>query len=393
MAKKALVVGGNSGIGLAIAIKLLECYDHIYIIGKDPVDLKDIPIKSQKVFIEKTSFFRINLIQEDYHIFERIQDIECLIITVGFGRVARFEDLEEIEVSNLIKCNELSIIQILKKYYAHIQSSNDFYCAVMGSIAGHIVSPLFSVYGASKSGLCSFIETINIELSAIGCKNRVLDVSPGSIKGTKFSGGENSLEQLDYLVNQIVLNMHNRGTLLIPDYETTYKGVLTRYREDPLKFGLESYNYKLNRLTKKSQVVVGYLSGTFDLFHVGHLNLLKRAKQECDYLIVGVHRSGSWKGKETFIPFEERKDIVESIEYVDKVVESCIDDSQAYELYHYDKLFVGSDYEGSERFNRYEEFFKDKGVKIIYFPYTKGTSSTQIRNRLKVENGKEFSLK
>lgn len=126
-------------------------------------------------------------------------------------------------------------------------------------------------------------------------------------------------------------------------------------------------------------MVIGYLSGTFDLFHIGHLNLIRRAKEQCDYLIVAVHDSGKWKGKETFIPFEERKEIVGACRYVDQVVDSPVEDSDAWELYHFDKLFVGSDYKGTERFNRYEEFFKDKGVEIVYFPYTQSTSSTQIR--------------
>lgn len=126
-------------------------------------------------------------------------------------------------------------------------------------------------------------------------------------------------------------------------------------------------------------MVVGYLSGTFDLFHIGHLNLIRRAKEQCDYLIVGINSSGKWKGKETFIPYEERKEIVGACRYVDKVVDSCPEDSEAWEIWHYDKLFVGSDYKGSERFNRYEEFFKDKEVEIVYFPYTQSTSSTQIR--------------
>lgn len=126
-------------------------------------------------------------------------------------------------------------------------------------------------------------------------------------------------------------------------------------------------------------MVTGYLSGTFDLFHIGHLNLIRRAKEQCDYLIVAVHDSGKWKGKETFIPFSERKEIVGACRYVDKVVDSPVEDSTAWEIYHYDKLFVGSDYKGTERFNRYEEFFRDKGVEIVYFPYTQSTSSTQIR--------------
>ena len=89
-------------------------------------------------------------------------------------------------------------------------------------------------------------------------------------------------------------------------------------------------------------------------------NLLRRAKAQCDYLIVGVHKSGAWKGKETFIPFEERMQIVGSCKYVDKVVQSCKEDSDAWDFWHYDKLFIGSDYKGTERFQRYEAFFKEK---------------------------------
>ena len=135
------------------------------------------------------------------------------------------------------------------------------------------------------------------------------------------------------------------------------------------------------RLNLNPQVKIGYLSGTFDLFHVGHLNLLRRAKQYCDYLVVGIHPNAAHKGKETFIPFEERMDIVSNIKYVDKAIPSLHEDCDIYinGIVKYDYLFVGSDYKGTERFNRYEAYFADKGVKIVYFPYTKGTSSTQIR--------------
>ena len=138
----------------------------------------------------------------------------------------------------------------------------------------------------------------------------------------------------------------------------------------------------------KKTKIIGYLSGTFDLFHVGHLNLLKKAKAECDYLVVGVHPDASHKGKKTVISFEDRKAVVSGCRYVDEVVEACSEDSDAWNLYHFHKLFVGSDYEGTERFKRYENFFADKGVQIIYFPYTKGTSSTQIRESLMEINKK-----
>ena len=240
------------------------------------------------------------------------------------------------------------------------------------------------MYGASKQGLCGFIENINTELAHDGFKNRILDVSPGSIKGTNFNGQGNNLSLVYDLADEILDNMFLRKTVYIPKYDEIYKSVIDRYRKDPEKYGIESYDYKISTRgeSSKPQIVIGYLSGTFDLFHIGHLNLLKRAKAMCDYLIVGVHKSGAWKGKETFIPFEERTEIVRNIKYVDQVIESFPEDSMAYDALHYDKLFVGSDYKGTERFNRYEEYFSDKGVEIVYFPYTQGTSSTKLRDAI-----------
>ncbi len=382
---KALVMGGNSGIGLAMVLKLLDKgYEHIYIAGKDAPKAEDVGANWEQ-FQQKTSFQRVDLVQENYAYFDTVTDIDTLVITAGFGRVAPFEALTEPETTNLIKCNLLGVVRIIQKYYDKIRSEQPFYCAVMGSIAGHVASPLFSVYGASKSGLCAFIENLNTELNFHGCENRILDVSPGSLKGTNFNGTGNDLSLTMDTASNILEKMFARKTLYIPQYDEVYRSVLERYHADPVKYGLESYEYKCKsgRASTKPQVVVGYLSGTFDLFHIGHLNLLRRAKEQCDYLIVGVHKSGSWKGKETFIPFEERLQIVESIGYVDRAIESFTEDADAYDALHYDKLFVGSDYKGTERFARYEAYFADKGVEIVYFPYTKGTSSTQLRDALK----------
>lgn len=389
--KKALVVGGSSGIGLAMVLALLEDgYHCVHIVSKEPPVLDAIPPEQRAQFLEKTTFTGVDLTTCDFSFCDEAADIDTLMITAGFGRVAPFEELTEVEIEKLVKCNTLAAMRIIKKYYGKLRSQKPFYCAVMGSIAGHIASPLFSVYGASKAGLCSFIENLNVELCHDGYKNRILDVSPGSLKGTNFNGGGTDLSQVSSVATEAIRRMWARETLFIPQYEEVYRDVLAHYHEDPLRFGVESYDYKLNsgRTSSKPQVVVGYLSGTFDLFHIGHLNLLRRAKAQCDYLIVGVHRSGAWKGKETFIPFEERAEIVKSICYVDRVIESFTEDSDAYMALHYDKLFVGSDYKGTARFLRYEEFFKDKGVEIVYFPYTQGTSSTQLREAL-TEIGKK----
>ncbi len=390
--KKALVVGGNSGIGLAVVVELLKQeYEHVYIVGKGDLNSDYIPNDIKELFENRTSFSAIDLTSEKYDVFDEIQDIDTLVITAGFGRVALFENLTETEIKNLVKCNELAVIQIIKKYYNKIKSYDNFNCAVMVSIAGHIASPYFSVYGASKAGLAAFIENINVELAAGGYKNRILDVSPGSLKGTAFNGGKTDVSQVELVAAQILEKAKNKEILYIPDYDKTYKGVIERYNNSAMDFGIQSYEYKekSGRISDKPQVVVGYLSGTFDLFHVGHLRLLQRAKAQCDYLIVGVHESGAWKGKETFISFEERRDIVGSICYVDKAVKSFTEDLDAWFEYKYDKLFVGSDYKGTERFKRYEEFFADKGVEIVYFPYTQGTSSTQLRAALKAASDNE----
>ena len=382
---KALIVGGTSGIGLALTLSLLSNgYEHIYIVGKEMPDVGCLKAEQKEIFEKKVSIKIVNLINCDYEFLNEFEDINTLIITAGFGRVAPFEELNNAEIDNLIKCNMLSAIKIIKYYYDKIRSNDDFYCAVLGSISGHISSPLFSVYGATKSGLCRFIESVNAELAHDGYNNRILDVSPGSLKGTNFNGRGNDITQLEFITGEVLKRMYNRQVVYIPQYEEVYKNVLERYHADSLAYGIDSYDYKIKsgRISTKPQLVVGYLSGTFDLFHIGHLNLLRCAKEQCDYLIVGVHQSGKWKGKETFIPFEERLEIVGNIKYVDKVVESFVEDADAYDVYKYDKLFVGSDYKGTERFNRYEEYFKDKGVEIIYFPYTQGTSSTKLREAI-----------
>lgn len=380
--KKAVVLGGSNGIGLAISKELIERGYFVEIL-----DLSE-PDNSMKQYSNKYEYRPCNLLEFDEDLFAELsqdEEIQALMITAGFGRVADFEYLHTAEIERLIQVNTVGGIKAVRIFYERIKSEAPFYCGMMGSIAGLISSPMFSVYAASKAAVCRFIESVNIELEVSGTSNRILNVSPGSIKGTRFNGAsENQADMTVNLASEIVEKMLTHEELYIPEYEETYKDVLERYQNDPHAFGLSSYQYKKEsgRVFNEKRAKVGYLSGTFDLFHVGHLNLLKRAKQHCDYLIVGVHPDASHKGKETFIPFEERMQIVGSVKYVDKVIPSLPEDMDVWDMYHYDRLFVGSDYKGTERFNRYEEYFKDKDVEIMYFPYTQGTSSTQIRESI-----------
>jgi glycerol-3-phosphate cytidylyltransferase len=131
---------------------------------------------------------------------------------------------------------------------------------------------------------------------------------------------------------------------------------------------------------------IGYTTGVFDMFHVGHLNILRRAKEQCDYLIVGVSTDElvkNYKNKTPIIPFEERKAILEAIKYVDKVIpQENRDKYSAYEKYEFNVMFVGDDWKGNSLFEEVERRFKDVGVEVVYFPYTKGTSSTILKEKL-----------
>lgn len=130
---------------------------------------------------------------------------------------------------------------------------------------------------------------------------------------------------------------------------------------------------------------IGYTAGVFDLFHVGHLNLLERAKEQCDYLIVAVTTDElvSYKNKKAVIPYEERARIVAALKVVDQVVPQVnMNKMEAWEKYHFDAMFVGDDWKGTEKWQRYEEEFRSVGVDIVYFPYTRGISSTIIEGKL-----------
>ena len=137
-------------------------------------------------------------------------------------------------------------------------------------------------------------------------------------------------------------------------------------------------------------MVIGYTAGVYDLFHIGHLNLLKNAKGMCDKLIVGVTTDDlvSYKGKKAMIPFEDRIEIVRSCKYVDAAVPQYdMDKLEACKKLGATILFVGDDWYATEKWKEYEKEFERNGIKIVYFPYTKGVSSTKITEALHKTRG------
>ena len=136
--------------------------------------------------------------------------------------------------------------------------------------------------------------------------------------------------------------------------------------------------------------IIGYTTGVFDMFHIGHLNILRRAKDQCDYLIVGVSTDElviQEKNKTPIIPFLERMAIVKAIRYVDEVVPQVNKNKlEAWNKIHFNKMFVGSDWKGTSVWNKYEQEFTPIGVQIIYLPHTDGISSTQLASIIHSNN-------
>ena len=135
---------------------------------------------------------------------------------------------------------------------------------------------------------------------------------------------------------------------------------------------------------KEREKIIGYTTGVFDMFHIGHLNLIRRAKERCDFLIVGVSTDDlveSYKQHKPTIPFENRIAIVGAIRYVDMVVpQSTMDKIEAWNKYHFDVMFHGDEWKGTDLYNQYEEELKKVGARIEYLTHTSGISSTILRD-------------
>ena len=238
--RKALIVGGASGIGLSIAVRLAarDDFDKVYVVDRSQM--------GEEFMNDKIEAFCFDLSSEDYSFFDRFDDIDTLMITAGFGRLALFKDLSEDYIISSMNVNATAVMRLVHRFYDRIASDKDFYCGVMVSIAGFMTSPFFSVYGASKAAQKIFIESVNVELEKDGFSNRILNVSPGSIKGTGFNKGKTDLSLTDALAADIISHLEAKDDLFIPQYEEIFKTVLQRYHDDFREEGRHSYEYKLN---------------------------------------------------------------------------------------------------------------------------------------------------
>lgn len=237
--KRILVVGGANGIGLSIAAELAkrETTEIVYIVDKALV--------ADEYKHPKFRAYQFDLKQSDYSIFDQFDDIDALMITAGFGRLQLFRDVDEKMIVSSFNVNTIPVLRIIKHFYSKLESSSPFYCGVMVSIAGFMSSPFFSVYAATKAALKIFIESVNVELVKAGTDNRILNVSPGSLKGTSFTAGKTDLTITAPMAQEIIRHLEKRDDLFIPQYDEVFHNVLERYHADFRAEGVHSYEYKV----------------------------------------------------------------------------------------------------------------------------------------------------
>lgn len=240
---KALVVGGSSGIGLSIVLQLVsrKHIEQVYVLDK-----QTFPNQYRS---DKICAVIHDLAKEPIEAtLSKLDSIQALYITAGFGHLHYFQDLSAQYIQDSFSVNTIAPIQIIRYYYNQLLGTAPFYCAVMVSIAGRLSSPMFSVYSATKAALSKCIEAINIELEVQNSNNRILEVSPGALKGTSFTGGKSDPNQTLSLAEEIIMRAEQKETLFIPQYDEVYKHVIDRYQTDAHKYGIESYWYKQKRV-------------------------------------------------------------------------------------------------------------------------------------------------
>ena len=240
MIKRVLVVGGANGIGLSIATELAKRaeVEKVYIVDKAPL--------LEEFTNPKFESFQYDLTNDDYSFFDRFTDINALMITAGFGKLSLFKAVPENHIMNSFNVNTIPVLRLVHRFYGKLEAKEDFYCGVMVSIAGFMSSPFFAVYGATKAALKIFIESVNVELKKGDSPNRILNVSPGSLKGTSFTAGKTDLNETAPMANAIIEHLEGKDDLFIPQYDEVFKNVLERYHADFRAEGEHSYDYKLN---------------------------------------------------------------------------------------------------------------------------------------------------
>lgn len=242
MMRQVLIVGGASGIGLAMAQLLAQRPETqcVHIVDRAPLPPEQAHPKLRS--------YTFDLSEADFAFFDQFLEVDALLITAGFGRLALFEDVSEQHIVDSMQVNATAAMRLVHRFYPRLlERERTFRLGIMVSIAGFMSSPFFAVYAASKAALRIFIESVNVELEQQGTPHRILNISPGSIKGTAFGGAHTTtdLTLTTPLARDILLHLERGDDLFIPQYEEVFREVLERYHQDFRAEGRHSYAYKV----------------------------------------------------------------------------------------------------------------------------------------------------
>lgn len=239
MGRRILIVGGANGIGLSMATVWAQRDDveQVYIVDKAPL--------AAEYQLPKMQAYEFDVTTADYSFFDRFTDIDTLMVTAGFGHLSLFRDVEEEVIQQSFAVNTLPAMRLAKRFYAKLEGQEPFRMGVMVSIAGFMSSPFYAIYSATKAALKVFIESVNVELEKNGSSNRILNVSPGKIRGTRFHDNTTDLARIIPLACDIIKHLEAGDDLFIPQYDEVFHEVLERYHADFRAEGRHSYEYKL----------------------------------------------------------------------------------------------------------------------------------------------------
>jgi short-subunit dehydrogenase len=251
MSDVVTVFGGSHGLGLATAKILSENGYTVEIVGRDFSLAKGV-FAEGSVEGGKVRFIRHDLLTDCLEeLFKKVSERpRAVFYTAGIGKLEHFYDTDVSFIRACYAVNTEIPTIIIRNYFSRIFNDDQFRLGCVTSISGQLVSPLFSVYAASKAAISRLIESINVEIQAAGRSNFITDFCPGHFSGSSFSGGETDLSGLTEISRKLVDATFSSTRIFIPDYEDVYLSVINEYHQDRESFGLKSYAHKMKRMQK-----------------------------------------------------------------------------------------------------------------------------------------------
>lgn len=311
-----------------------------------------------------------NELLKRYGLLEKIDEWNQL----GFDFISKIRNRKNL--SEYLQGHEKSPFTVCENRHRLNYSERDFEKFYYNPLAG-LENKIVYVYGKTEAGK-KFIEMYEDDYD---------------IKGYADENNFDELLKLDPQSYRIVICTPNYDVDLFILKKNGFSDVVI-YKENHVYPGRQATISKQTESDKKKPYKIGYVAGVFDLFHVGHLNLLRRAKEQCEYLIVGVVTDEGvidFKKTNPVIHFNDRIEIIRSCKYVDEAIRIPYfyrGTIEAFEKYHFDVQFSGSDYENNPLWLKHKEYLQQHGANMVFFGYTQGISSSQLKSELKDNNVK-----